>query len=679
MDLKRSTPSQPQWKLGHISTKMKCTHESCGAKIPAGARFCTGCGTEVQSPVPVKTTLCPSCNDIVVIGCKFCQSCGGKIDPALFIDKICHGTKDNGQKCNTVLTSGTKFCTSCGTLQDTSNTHDTSNTVVLPGDAPLKLDLQTTQQKGDNQDNTTPPIKEEHGSSGSCSPDLWEAPTIPLASNANKTEPVKESVQQIGSQMNPAQIELNVPMNATDVQDMKTLETGKDCAPKIDNEGLKLTNQQSGVPQGGGQASPGLLDQQTGEPQNNCHTSLVKEESPRLTDQQTGELQSSTFSSPVDNDSPVLPDQVIDKPHSNEPIGPDDKVGTGMGGHESDGSQGHEDTRTVDKESPNLEDKKTVEPEDNGLSGPNDNGDQGLTDKKSSELQESDITNMETQIAGPLSNPNNSHDSNGNQNSEKPNNFAETDDQNTKLQGDESKHNESNRNKQELKEKEFTQIKERQPGDMRSLSNLHRSGIKRSSGTDLGLVANIIENPSNRDVHKPETNDDTTDTELQVILISDTESVDDGQGTNEELVNTNVKPTKRKLVEEEVQMKKIKGEDNECDKGIQHENPQSIEKHGIQETGEQGSTDGNTGQLGASTAEQKKNTKEENKQVSSNDTEKTNEKQTDNQVVKQGEDKDEEKGLKENSNQKEDQLPTKRITRSMQANKNEHQSNQTQV
>lgn len=106
---------------------MKCTHESCGADIPAGARFCTGCGTELQAPVPVKTTLCPSCNNVVVEGSKFCQSCGGKIDPALFIDRICNGTKDNGQKCNTVLTSATKFCPSCGTFQDASKTHDTSS------------------------------------------------------------------------------------------------------------------------------------------------------------------------------------------------------------------------------------------------------------------------------------------------------------------------------------------------------------------------------------------------------------------------------------------------------------------------------------------------------------------------------------------------------------------------
>lgn len=52
---------------------------------------------------------------------------------------------------------------------------------------------------------------------------------------------------------------------------------------------------------------------------------------------------------------------------------------------------------------------------------------------------------METQIAGPQSNPNNSD---GKQNSEKPSNATETDDQNTKLEGDES-----DGCKQELNEK----------------------------------------------------------------------------------------------------------------------------------------------------------------------------------------------------------------------------------
>lgn len=110
---------------------MKCTNLSCGAEIPAGARFCTGCGTEVQTPVPVKTTLCPSCDKIVAEGSKFCQSCGWKIDPALFIDRVCCGTKKDGQKCNAVLTSGTRFCPSCGTPQDTSNTPNTISKLIV--------------------------------------------------------------------------------------------------------------------------------------------------------------------------------------------------------------------------------------------------------------------------------------------------------------------------------------------------------------------------------------------------------------------------------------------------------------------------------------------------------------------------------------------------------------------
>ncbi|CAC5380692.1 unnamed protein product [Mytilus coruscus] len=708
---------------------MKCTNESCKAEIPVGARFCTGCGTEVQTPVPVKTTLCPSCNNIVVEGYKFCHSCGGKIDPALFIDRVCYGIKGDGQKCNAVLTSGTKFCPSCGTPQDTSNTHDTNNKDDLPGDALLKLNLQITQQKEDNLDETTSSTKEEHGSSGSSSPEIWEAPTITLASNDKKTGSVEEIVQQAGSQMNPAKIELDVPRNTTDEQAVKTIETG---------EGLELTDQQSNKPQGSEQAgpvdneipgltdqqtgelqnssntdpvdreSPGLTDQQTGESQNSSHTGPVDKEIPGLTDQQTGELHNSSHTSTVDKETPELTDQLIGKPDGNELICPDDKEGSGqtdqqtvepkcigcsspidnegpgLRDQESGRLQGNENAGPVDKASSDLADKQAGEPEGSERSSPVDKGGQGLTDQKSSESEaenilsdtkkeastteaptteasttetdtlkgataeemdvtetkqetnksvqtESEITNMETQITGPQSDHSNG---NGNQNSEKPNNVTEIDDQNTKLQGDES-----DRDKQEQKEKD------------------------------------IIENPSN--VQKPEIKEDATETELQVILISDSESVEDEQGRNEELVNTNVKPTKRKLKEEEGQIKKIKGgEENEnldCNKGVQHMNTQSDEKYGIQETGEPGNTNGNTGQSGEIIAEQAKNTKDENRQ----DTEKTNKKPIDDQLVKQRENTDEEKRLKENSNQGEDQLPTKRITRSMQANKNGDQSNQT--
>lgn len=47
----------------------------------------------------------------------------------------------------------------------------------------------------------------------------------------------------------------------------------------------------------------------------------------------------------------------------------------------------------------------------------------------------------------------NHNDSNGNRNSEKPSNATEIDDQITKLQGGESEHNESDRDKQEQNEK----------------------------------------------------------------------------------------------------------------------------------------------------------------------------------------------------------------------------------
>lgn len=255
---------------------------------------------EVQTTVPVKSTLCPSCNNIVLEGYKFCYICGEKINPALFINRVCSGNKDNGQKCNTVLNLGSRFCQSCGTPQDTSNTCSKfielhwfwgqhlikiNQTIInkiknvfllfflckytcvllifwttiypmnyffpeylywelfafrsnwklkcyivhlclifemcyfdevsplhfflcfisfwyysfsfisgnfnLPGDAPLKLSLQISHQKEDNLERTIPVVQEEHVSSGSSSPDLWEVPTITLDSKDNKTESVK--------------------------------------------------------------------------------------------------------------------------------------------------------------------------------------------------------------------------------------------------------------------------------------------------------------------------------------------------------------------------------------------------------------------------------------------------------------------------------------------------------
>lgn len=69
----------------------------------------------------------------------------------------------------------------------------------LPGDALLTLDLQITQQKVDSLDKTTFSTKEEHGSSGSSSPEIWEAPPILLACNNTKTESITGKLKRNSS------------------------------------------------------------------------------------------------------------------------------------------------------------------------------------------------------------------------------------------------------------------------------------------------------------------------------------------------------------------------------------------------------------------------------------------------------------------------------------------------
>ncbi|XP_063438800.1 uncharacterized protein LOC134719769 isoform X3 [Mytilus trossulus] len=182
---------------GRLSFKMKCQKELCEADIPTEATFCTGCGTEVQMIVPViKTTRCPSCNNIVLEGFKYCCSCGGIIDSALFVDIVCSGTNDNGEKCNTVLTAGTSFCPSCGT----SHKSNTSNNFA--GDASLKLSLQITHQKECPFDKTKPLIKEECDNSEPNRQNFWKALTIKQEPNDDNTESVKDNVEDQGQKRN---------------------------------------------------------------------------------------------------------------------------------------------------------------------------------------------------------------------------------------------------------------------------------------------------------------------------------------------------------------------------------------------------------------------------------------------------------------------------------------------
>ena len=77
---------------------IKC--ESCGAIIPAGAKFCLECGTKVET-IEENRIKCPSCGKIVQKG-KFCMECGYR-----FV-RVC-------PECGAELATEAKFCFECGT------------------------------------------------------------------------------------------------------------------------------------------------------------------------------------------------------------------------------------------------------------------------------------------------------------------------------------------------------------------------------------------------------------------------------------------------------------------------------------------------------------------------------------------------------------------------------------
>ncbi|VDI77195.1 Hypothetical predicted protein [Mytilus galloprovincialis] len=453
---------------------MKCTNESCGGEFPAGAKFCTGCGMEVQTTVPVKSTLCPSCNNIVLEGYKFCYICGEKINPALFINRVCSGTKDNGQKCNTVLNLGSRFCQSCGTPQDTSYTSSNFN---LPGDVPLKLSLQISHQKEDNLERTIPVVQEEHVSSGSSSPDLWEVPTITLDSKDNKTESVKEILQQDDSQINLPKIEPSSTskITSTHEQDVETIDTGQDCSSKLDNEVLEISDQQSDEAQESLQTvpvemeSPVLTDQQTVEPQKSSHTGPVDKEVPEVmdqrhvigkpqgndltgtdgmegigqTDQQNGEPKCSEFSSPVDKEGQGRRDHQIDVPHGNQYADPEDKANQNLSDKKAVETQA--ESILSDREKQAVKTETSTSEVENSIDDKEESAEEMDASEKNHETnepmqKEPELTNMETQSTDPQSGHSNN---NGDQDTVKSNNVTEIDDEKTQLKVEESKTDES--------------------------------------------------------------------------------------------------------------------------------------------------------------------------------------------------------------------------------------------
>lgn len=84
---------------GGAEAMQTCAH--CGAKIPAGVKFCSTCGNEV---VPPGTIVCTQCGTKLPAGSKFCFSCGTKLS------NVC-------VKCGKELPLGANFCDGCGEPQ----------------------------------------------------------------------------------------------------------------------------------------------------------------------------------------------------------------------------------------------------------------------------------------------------------------------------------------------------------------------------------------------------------------------------------------------------------------------------------------------------------------------------------------------------------------------------------
>ncbi len=85
---------QPQ----QAAPQMACP--KCSAANPAGAKFCSSCGQNMQPPQEA----CVKCNAGIAAGSKFCAECGSPQE-----------SKCN--KCGVDLAPGSKFCPECGSAQ----------------------------------------------------------------------------------------------------------------------------------------------------------------------------------------------------------------------------------------------------------------------------------------------------------------------------------------------------------------------------------------------------------------------------------------------------------------------------------------------------------------------------------------------------------------------------------
>ncbi len=72
----RDAFSQPAQQEGAAAAQATVTCPNCQATVPAGSRFCTNCGTSLQSP---STVVCPKCSTDNPAGAKFCTNCGTQL------------------------------------------------------------------------------------------------------------------------------------------------------------------------------------------------------------------------------------------------------------------------------------------------------------------------------------------------------------------------------------------------------------------------------------------------------------------------------------------------------------------------------------------------------------------------------------------------------------------------
>jgi membrane protease subunit (stomatin/prohibitin family) len=83
----------------------------CGTLVPAGTRFCPGCGQALGAPAAAPTgTPCPKCGQPVPAGVKFCPNCGASTAPPP--PRKC-------PKCGQDVAGTGKFCPNCGAAMPT--------------------------------------------------------------------------------------------------------------------------------------------------------------------------------------------------------------------------------------------------------------------------------------------------------------------------------------------------------------------------------------------------------------------------------------------------------------------------------------------------------------------------------------------------------------------------------